>query len=235
MCKIEQQVKKAFKAELPEARPVAVSQAANKRSRVKELFQGIYLRRTILVWVIWFSVYLPVFGTMTWLPTIYRTVFKLSLSNALLYSTAVNCAGLVGTFCAAMLIDRIGRRAWITMAFFCGACFLIGLWLSGAKTALQVLFFSTGAQLFFSSVSISVYLYTPELYPTRLRAVGVSIASAWLRVASMIGPIIVGTVLAHYTLSWAFLMFAIVAVAGGLVTGLFGIETKGKVLEEISP
>ena len=152
--------------------------AVGKRSRVAELFHGIYLKRTLVLWVIWFSVYLPIFGTMTWLPSIYRTVFKLPLETALLYSTAINMAGIVGTFGAAMLIDKVGRRAWITMAFFCGAICLISLWLAGAKTPVQLLVFSTAAQLFFSSVGISLYLYTPELYPTRLRAVGSSISSA---------------------------------------------------------
>ena len=235
MCKIEDKVCRACGTKLPEPMAVQLSASACKRSQVTELFHGIYLKRTLVVWVIWFSVYLPVFGTMTWLPSIYRTVFKLPLETALLYSMAINVAGIVGTFCAAMLIDKVGRRAWITMAFFCGAACQIGLWLAGAKTPMQMLIFSTASQLFFSSVSISVYLYTPELYPTRLRAVGSSISSAWLRVASMIGPVVIATVIANYTLSWAFLLFGGVALIGGIVTGLFGTETKGKILEEISP
>jgi putative MFS transporter len=235
MTKMETKIRKSYGADLPEPKPVPLSALARKRSRVAELFQGIYLKRTLLVWVIWFSVYLPVFGTMTWLPSIYRTVFKMPLYKALLYAVALNVAGIFGTFTAAMLIDKVGRRVWITLAFLCGGSILVGLWLAGAKTALQLLAYSTAAHFFFSSVSISVYLYTPELYPTRLRALGSSVSSAWLRVASMIGPIVVGTVIAHYSLAWAFLLFGLVALAGGIVTGFFGIETKGKVLEEISP
>lgn len=235
MVKMETKIRKSYGADLPEPKPVPVSALEKKRSRVVELFQGIYLKRTLLVWVIWFSVYLPVFGTMTWLPSIYRTIFKMPLDEALLYAVAINVAGLFGTFAVAMLIDKVGRRVWITMAFLCGGSILLGLWLAGARTPVQLLAYSTAAHFFFSSLAVAVYLYTPELYPTRLRAIGSGISSAWLRVASMTGPIVVGTVIAHYSLAWAFLLFGLVALTGGIITGLFGIETKGKVLEEISP
>lgn len=63
-----------------------------------------------------------------------------------------------------------------------------------------LLAFATLAGLFFSSISLALYLYTPEVYPTRMRALGSSIASGWLRVASVVGPLVIGTVIAHYTL-----------------------------------
>jgi putative MFS transporter len=51
----------------------------------------------------------------------------------------------------------------------------------------------------------------------------------------MLGPVITGFVVARYTVSWAFLVFAGVVILAGVVTLLFGVETKGKVLEEVSP
>jgi putative MFS transporter len=88
---------------------------------------------------------------------------------------------------------------------------------------------------FFSSVlSIGVYLYTPELYPTRARAIGVSTATAWLRLASMIGPAVVGAMMSG-GLPNVFLAFGVVAAIAALITALFAVETKGRVLEEISP
>jgi putative MFS transporter len=36
-------------------------------------------------------------------------------------------------------------------------------------------------------------------------------------------------------LGGVFLMFAIAALIGGIVTLLFGMETRGRVLEELSP
>lgn len=236
MAVIEERVREASGGELPE--PAAVRVAGEvKRTRFSELFSGIYLKRTILVWVIWFSAYLTTYGMVTWLPSIYTTVFKMPLDKALLYGLTTQAVGFVGSFlAAAVLIDKIGRRGLITIAFFGSAAAQFVLWYTGTTTALQVLVLASAAFFFIGPISLAVYVYTPELYPTRMRALGSSVASAWLRLASIIGPIMVGTVIAHYhRAAWAFLFFGLVAFAAGLVTLIFGIETKGQVLEKISP
>ena len=101
-------------------------------------------------------------------------------------------------------------------------------------TAEQVLTFMSIAYFFISTINIGVYLYTPELYPTRVRALGVGTATAWLRFASMIGPTAVGYMIAG-GLQSVFLTFAIVAAIAAVITAAFAIETKGRVLEEVSP
>jgi putative MFS transporter len=230
---VEQRIKKVFKGELREPKITPVT--GGRATKITELFSGIYLRRTLVIWLIWFATYLSTYGIMTWLPSIYRTVFKLSLDQSLLYSMVANFSGLIGAFAVAMLIDKVGRRVWITVAFFGGGIFLIVLWYMGASTVVQLLVLSALAYFFFSSVSLTVYLYTPELYPTRMRALGSSVGSAWARVATMVGPFTVGMVLMHYQLSWAFLFFGFVALIAGIITGFFGVETKERLLEEVSP
>jgi len=98
----------------------------------------------------------------------------------------------------------------------------------------QVLLYVTLAYFFISTINIGVYLYTPELYPTRARALGVGTATAWLRFASMIGPTAVGYMIAS-GMGSVFWMFAAAALFAALITGAFAIETKGRVLEEVSP
>ncbi len=93
---------------------------------------------------------------------------------------------------------------------------------------------SRSAYFFVNAINLGVYLYTPELYPTRVRALGVGTATAWLRLASMIGPTTVGFMIAS-GLSSVFLAFGIVALVTAIVTAWFAIETKKRVLEEISP
>ena len=88
------------------------------------------------------------------------------------------------------------------------------------------------AYFFVSTINIGVYLYTPELYPTR--ALGVGTATAWLRLASIIGPIAVGSMIAG-GISSVFLLFSVVAAIAAVITAAFAIETKGRVLEEVSP
>ena len=60
-------------------------------------------------------------------------------------------------------------------------------------------------------------------------------ATAWLRLASIIGPNVVGVMVADGGLKTVFLTFGLVAACASLIVGLFAIETKGRVLEEISP
>ncbi len=57
----------------------------------------------------------------------------------------------------------------------------------GRPSAREVLLWSGLAYMFTSSVALALYLYTPELYPTRMRALGSSTGSAWSRLASIVG------------------------------------------------
>jgi MFS transporter, putative metabolite:H+ symporter len=229
---MEREVEKAIGRPLPPPQPIIASRAA--RASWSDLFGPLYLRRTLVVWVIWFTAYLVNYGIAVWLPTLYRTVYQLPLDTSLRYSLITQVVGLVGTVVCALAIDRVGRRPWFALAFAGAAISLIALGLRGAGPAERVLVYVTVAYFFVSTINIGVYLYTPELYPTRTRALAVGTASAWLRLASMIGPTIVGLMVAT-GLGTVFLGFGIVAAFAAVITALFAVETKGRVLEEISP
>lgn len=105
----------------------------------------------------------------------------------------------------------------------------------GADSAQKVLVFATASYAIIQTVTFSLYLYSAELYPTRLRAVGAGFGSAWLRIASSIGPLLVGWVVGSYSINYVFVVFGIVLAIGGVICLLFVPETKGRVLEELSP
>lgn len=228
-------VSKETKKELPPVNKTLNAQLEQKKTDWRELFQGIYLRRTLTVWVIWFCAYFVTYGLTTWLPSLYSNVFKLPLQQSLKFSLITSFSGLIGAFACAMLIDYVGRKTWFTGAFLGGAVFMILLWNAGAASPYVILTYASLSYMFISSISLALYLYSPEIYPTRMRALGSSVGSAWLRIASAIGPFIVGVIVAGYSLSLAFALFGFVALFGAIITGLFAVETKGKVLEEISP
>jgi putative MFS transporter len=64
---------------------------------------------------------------------------------------------------------------------------------------------------------------------------GTGFGSAWLRAGSSIGSMLVGWIVGDSGIPYVFAAFAVVALAGGLVTLLFATETNGRVLEELSP
>lgn len=230
---IEMKASKGGQEELPPV--VVVPSVAAQKTRWHELFEGIYLRRTVVVWVMWFASYFATYGIATWLPSLYTSVFKLPLRQSLRYALVTQGCGLFSSLACALLIDRTGRRPWFTGGFLLGGTFMLILWQVGATAALQVVALGTAAYMSISGISLGLYLYSPEIYPTRLRALGSSVGSAWLRIASAIGPAVMGHLVARYPLSTAFLLFGVVLLIGGVVTGLFAVETKGRPLEEISP
>ena len=233
--RLEEIVSAEIKEEMPPVGDISTRQPVQKKTDWRELFQGIYLRRTLTVWVIWFSAYFVTYGLTTWLPSLYSSVFELPLEQSLKFGLITNAAGLLGSFVSALVIDRIGRKAWFTGAFLGGAIFLLLLWNTGTANPYTVLIYVSLSYMFIASISLALYLYSPEIYPTRIRALGSSVGSAWLRIASTIGPYVVGVIVAQHSLGLAFAMFGVVSLLGAVITGIFAIETKGRVLEEISP
>jgi MFS transporter, putative metabolite:H+ symporter len=107
--------------------------------------------------------------------------------------------------------------------------------LLGAKSALQVLTFASLAYAIVQTITFSLYLYSAELYPTRLRAIGTRLGSAWLRLGSSAGPIVIGLIIAGLGIQYVFAVFACVLLVGATVTALSAVETGGRSLEELSP
>ena len=229
---IERETEKATGQPLPPVQPVVSTR--DQRASWSDLFGPTYLRRTLVVWVIWFCAYFINYGMVIWLPTIFRTVYKLPLDVSLRYGMITQIVGLVGTFICALTIDRVGRRPYFAVSFAVAAVSLGMLAMQTNPTAEQIVIHVAAAYFFISTINIGVYLYTPELYPTRTRALGVGTATAWLRFASMIGPTAVGFMIGG-GLQSVFWMFASAAVIAAVITGAFAIETKGRVLEEVSP
>lgn len=234
MSLIEAKVEKATGRPLPEPAKSLTLPVRNVKTNWAEIFRHPYLKRTLVVWLMWFAAYLVYYGIGTWLPTLYRTVFNLPLEESLRYGLISNAIGFVGAAVCAFSIDYVGRKTWFAFALAGTAVFLGLLALTGAKTPLDVLIYGSGAYFFAAAVAIGLYLYTPELYPTRVRALGVGTATAWLRLASMAGPVIVGTLIT-FGLASVFTIFAVVAVIAATVVAIFALETKERVLEQLSP
>lgn len=230
---VERGTERAFGHPLP-APKLSVA-AVEKKPSWADVFGPIYLKRTLVVWVLWFATYFINYGLATWMPTVYSTVFHLPLAASLRYQLFTNVLTLCSSAACAMLIDLTGRRRWFVVAFACSATALLLLWYLGPDTAARVWLLGTLSNMCIGTLSLAVYLYTPELYPTRSRALAVGTATAWLRLATIIAPYIVGNLLSDGGLKFVFLTFGLVGLAAAVIIGSFAIETKGRVLEDISP
>jgi putative MFS transporter len=202
----------------------------------RDLFSGVYLTRTLTLWAVMFLATFVGWGVTLWLPSIYKSVFKLPDQQALFLSVISNVMIIVASLVCASVIDRIGRRAWMSICFAMTSIPLFAVFALGSNlTVTSMLVLATVASFFFPQIQLALGLYPTELYPTRIRALGSGVAAAWSRVGSVTGPLIIGFVLQEAGLSTDFLMLAGLAVLGFIVLAVFGVETRRRLLEEVSP
>lgn len=216
---------------MPVAKQVSSS---TEKGDWKELFSTFYRKRTLIVWGLWFSAYFVSNGLNNWLPSLYNTVYNLPVGDSLRAASLTNILQTVGVFACAFLIDKVGRKRWATIAFIVTGALLTALWISGASSPESVIYLGSAAYGMMGTITVLLYLYTPEIYPTRMRVIGTAFATAWLRLASAIAPIMIGFILEVSGVSTIFILFASVTVVGAILAFKM-IETREKVLEDIAP
>jgi putative MFS transporter len=203
------------------------------RSRWGELLSPLYRGRTLIAWVLWASAFFVANGLNNWMPTLYHTVYALDLPDALRAASLTNVAQVAILLACAFCIDRVGRRTWSVAAFLIGGALLAGLALGGSHSLVAVIILATLAYGIVGSIAAVLYLYTPEIYPTRMRSIGTGLATSWLRLASAIGPTLVGMMVSKQGIASVFLMFTGVAMVGALAASRM-IETRDRQLEDIA-
>jgi putative MFS transporter len=212
-------------------RPAA---GAPVRSRWSELLSPLYARRSFIAWLLWACAFFVTNGINNWAPTLYGNIYGLALPAALRAAALNNVAQVAALLVCALVIDRIGRRFWAVGVFAAGALLLAALGLAPALGAGGVIALVVASYGVIGSANAVLYLYTPEIYPTRMRALGTGVATFWLRVASAAAQLAVGFMLIRGGMSAIFLMFAGVSAVGALAA-LGMIETRRRRLEEIAP
>ena len=228
---------RSLEASTNKRNPVAahlLSPATSQKSRWSELFSPFYRRRTLIVWVIWATAYGVTNGLNNWMPTLYNTVYHLPLQASLNFALLTNTAQILVLLVCIFVIDRIGRKTWMTVSFVIGGLLLLPLGWFGADDVTRVVIFVTLSYGVMSTINTVLYLYTPEIYPTRIRAIGTAAGTCWLRLASAAGPLMVGVMMVSHGISSVFLMFAGVALLGAIAATQM-IETRNRRLEDIAP
>jgi putative MFS transporter len=217
------------------ALPADLPEVVEVRPHIADLFKGIYLRRTISVWLIWTGAYFVSYGITAWMPSLFRTVYHLDVQQSLTYGLINSGIGLCGAFTALYLIEAIGRRRMFIISLT-GCCVaLLSFAFLPPLSAPGTLAVASAGFFFLSPTLLSLATYTAEIYPTHLRALGGGVASSWQRGASVVGTTVVGWVLPSFGINAVFVMFGLFALMGAIVAFFFAIETRGQILERVSP
>ncbi|NLI11340.1 MFS transporter [Pelotomaculum propionicicum] len=207
-----------------------VKQEAEKVN-ILELFTSGYVVRTLFTWLLWLTQSLPYFAMGTMLPTLLIKHYGLPQQEAIKFVSYLTIVAIGGRALAAFLIESVGRKKVLILFSLLAA---IGLAMyNGAETVRQIFIVAVIACFFYEGTWTSVMLYTAELFPTRLRSTGAGSAQAVGRIASGISPIFVGFMMAR-SVSTIFYAFAGCFLLMTILVIFFGIETKGRPLEEIS-
>jgi len=219
----------------PRSEPAIESRVPSpeSRSRATELLASPYRARTLVVWTLWACAYFITNGLNNWMPTLYSSVYHLSLGEALRAGTFNNVAQVAILLVCAFAIDAVGRRRWTVLGFIAGGMLLAMLGTFAAHSVTAVIALVTVSYGIVGSVNAVLYLYTPEIYPTRIRALGTGAATCWLRLASAAGPVVVGYLVAAQGTAAVFLMFAAAGIIGA-AAALAMLETRNKRLEDLA-
>jgi MFS transporter, putative metabolite:H+ symporter len=214
---------------------VVESKAVETKESFRSLFKRGFATRTMVVWVLACCASLTTYGILVWLPSLYRTVYHLPLNVALRYGMVSMIATLIGTIIGIFVIDYLGRKKTFAIAFLGAAIPMLYLAFSGTRVpAEQVLVLASISVAMIAIVQCGVYVYAPEVYPTRIRASGAGAASAITRLASVVGPVIIGALLTYLHVEAVFGYFGFVSLLGALVMAAFALETGGRTLDEIA-
>ncbi|HTP60175.1 MAG TPA: MFS transporter, partial [Spirochaetia bacterium] len=74
---VMRQVEEGFQATAGNVRSGSSSPVAGQRGRWGDLWKGQFLRRTIMLWLIWFGITFSYYGIFAWLPSLLRATYPL--------------------------------------------------------------------------------------------------------------------------------------------------------------
>lgn len=195
---------------------------------IKSVWSGEYRKATIMLWILWFSVVFSYYGMFLWLPSV-MVLKGFSLIKSFQYVLIMTLAQLPGYFTAAWFIERLGRKFVLVTYLIGTAC---SAYLFGVAESLTVLIVA-GMLLSFFNLGAwgALYAYTPEQYPTVIRGTGAGMAAAFGRIGGILGPLLVGYLVASQaSISLIFTIFCGSILIGVFAVIILGQETKQREL-----
>lgn len=201
-------------------------------ARFSSLWSGMFARRTLMLWLAWFGINFSYYGIFMWLPSI---VFQqgFTVVKTFEYVLIMTLAQLPGYYCAAWLVDVIGRK--YTLSLFLLISGVASYFFGSAATPAALLGWGAAMSFFNLGAWGVLYTYTPELYPTAIRALGSGWAAGFGRIGSMIAPAMVGMMIgSHMDSGSIFMFFAGVFLAVSMIVVGLGVESRQKSLEELA-
>ena len=215
------------------------------RTSWRELFR--YRRSLVVSWLGNLGAQTAEYGIVIWGPSLLVLVLAVSPAQASFMFIFVSLAGFFGRVAFSGLSDLIGRRLSGGLLGFGGAFFLVlaaVLPYDAYLAGISVFYLMMLLAFFFTDGGFAIVgPYAAEVWPTNLRTTGMGSAYGFGGLGKIFGPaglaLIAGSTnvvnpeatIAGLTLGFIFL--ACFAALAGVIYLVFGVETRGKSIEEI--
>ncbi|XP_046340133.2 synaptic vesicle 2-related protein-like [Haliotis rufescens] len=230
--------------------PHAQSSKPIRRGRISDLFTPEYRITTGLLWVIWLVCAFSYYGIVLLTTALFESPDGCHGTDVM-YNPNPACflecktlttadyrdlvwttfAEFPGLFVTVFFIEKIGRKYTMAVEFSIFTVFVFLVNICTTRALLTVFLFVSRA--FIAGAFQAAYVYTPEVYPTSMRAVGIGSCSGMARVGAIVTPFIAQVLLKHSA-------YATISIYGGMcllatiASILLPIETKGREMTDVS-
>ncbi|XP_058387025.1 putative transporter SVOPL isoform X4 [Diceros bicornis minor] len=251
-----ERIAKINRSVMPEGK--LVEPILEKRGRFADLLHAKYLRTTLQIWVIWLGISFAYYGVILasaellerdlvcgsrsesesevvvtmgdpegsqspchchmFAPSDYRTMIISTIGEI-----ALNPLNILG-------INFLGRRLSLSITMGCTALFFLLLNICTSSAGLIGFLFMLRALV--AANFNTIYIYTAEVYPTTMRALGMGTSGSLCRIGAMVAPFI-AQVLMSASFLGALCLFSSVCVVCAISAFTLPIETKGRALQQI--
>ena len=227
---------------------VGVAAGASAPQPVKpswfELFN--YPRSLLVSWLGNAGAQTGAYGVTLWAPSLFVLLLKVSPQEAAKMMILLSVTGFIGRLSFAYFSEALGRRnAGGLLGFGAGILIILaGYNYNGVLFGLSAFWLILAAAMFFADGGFAIVgPYAAEVWPSHLRTSGMGSAYGFGGIGKIIGPaglaLIVGS--GNYLkpdvplpqIPTAFLYLGCWFLMAGVVYYFFGLETKGKSIDQI--
>ncbi|MGE8367625.1 MFS transporter [Cupriavidus sp.] len=215
---------------LPPVRPTRA--AAPRKTPFSALFSREMRGRTLLAALTCMTANVAVYGFVAWLPTFFVKE-GLTVVQSLGFTTLMALGAPGGAVVGFLLGDRIGRRR--ALLIFSFATIVLGVIYPQMRDAASITVVGfTLVTCIYTIVTLGLFGYIPELFPTEYRLRGTGVAGMFGRAASMSTPYLAVMLFQRFGLTGVLGMVTTVLAVLILTMLLIKVETNQHSLEEIS-
>ncbi|RDU71068.1 MFS transporter [Helicobacter aurati] len=184
-----------------------------QHARYFDLFNAQNLKNTLVGIVFYGAQVIPYFAISTFIPSILAS---LKVEDPYIGGIIYNLFLFIGSVLGLYIINKISRKLFVVGSFYILAIIMIALAAySFSLPSYLVIILISIFSCVLAGAGVLEFAYTPELFPTNLRASGVGLVVACSRISGTVGTFLLPIITSHYSISVAlWIVFASLAFAG---------------------